>query len=110
MCDDSPDTPFELRVMSVADGTTRTVVPSFRGPLTWANNGRDLLFVRDDKELWRVGIDGADPQKVWQWDRTILDHRMHPDGRRLAFASGMETSELWLMENFLPEEVASAGK
>ena len=35
--------------------------------------------------------------------------RMHPDGQRLAFHSGGYVSEMWVMENFLPEAVAVGG-
>ena len=27
---------------------------------------------------------------------------VHPDGRRIAFTSGGDRSEVWVMENFLP--------
>jgi hypothetical protein len=34
----------------------------------------------------------------------LLNHlRVHPDGRRPAFVAGESSSELWVMEGFLPE-------
>jgi len=29
---------------------------------------------------------------------------LHPDGRQIAFRSGHYGDEIWVMENFLPEE------
>ncbi|MHC4540893.1 MAG: M56 family metallopeptidase [Planctomycetota bacterium] len=97
----------QLKTMSVADKTTRTIVSSFFGQLTCINDGRDLLFVRGkgDKELWRVSTAGSEPQKVWECEQLIINPRLHPDGRHLAFVSGTFISEMWVMENFLPEEL-----
>ena len=101
------DGTHQLKTMSVADKTTRTVVSSFFGQLTCINDGRDLLFVRgkSDNELWRVATAGSEPQKVWECEQLIAEPRLHPDGRHLAFVSGAFISEMWLMENFLTEEI-----
>jgi len=96
---------YQLKIMSVADKTTRTVVPFYTAHLNCINDGRDLIFVRgkDRKELWRVATTGSEPQKVWKCEQLIINPRLHPNGRHLAFVSGAFISEMWLMENFLPE-------
>ena len=101
------DDTHQLKIISVADKTARTIVPSFFGRLTCINDGRDLLFVRSksDKELWRVATAGSEPQKVWECEQLIINPRLHPDGRNLAFVSGTFISEMWVMENFLPEDI-----
>jgi Tol biopolymer transport system component len=103
---------YQLKIMSVADKTTTTIVPSYSAHLTCINDGRELLFVRgkDRKELWRVASTGSEPQKVWECERLIINPRLHPDGRHLAFVSGTFLSEMWLMENFLPTTVVAVAE
>lgn len=101
--DNDPNSDFLLRIMSIDDGATKTIVSSSVGKLTWGNEGRDLFFVRRGKEIWRVALAGSEPQKMWEWNEGITNPRLHPDGRHLAFVSGTRVSEMWVMENFLPE-------
>jgi len=77
--------------------------------ITWTPDGRYLLFGRkiDDEaklDLWRIPAQGGEPQKTGvTFDGWNVDVRMHPDGRRIAFASKqMDKNEVWTMENFLP--------
>ena len=78
--------------------------------ITWTPDGRYLLFGRkikngDNKlELWRISAQGGEPQKTGlTFDGWNVDVRMHPDGRRIAFASKqVDKNEVWAMENFLP--------
>jgi Tol biopolymer transport system component len=103
--DDSPGSGYLLQTMSVETGETKTIVPDSVGCLTSVNKGLDLLFVRRGKELWRVSAEGSQPQKVWESEQGIGYPRMHPDGKHLAFVSGISMSEMWLMENFLPRDI-----
>jgi Tol biopolymer transport system component len=82
--------------------------------ITWTPDGRYLLFGRkngDAKlELCRIPTQGGEPQETgltfYGWN---VDVRMHPDGRRIAFASKqVDKNEVWALENFLPE--SNAGK
>jgi hypothetical protein len=66
-----------------------------------------------DREVWRVWIDGAKPQKLdldvdFLGPQAASDQRLHPhpDGKRVAFAATEQAKSggggLWVLENFLP--------
>jgi Tol biopolymer transport system component len=81
---------------------------------TWSPDGRFILFGAPDPsdlrtwELWRVPVEGGKPEKMGlQRSWGIWHISVHPDGRQLVFAGrgGASTdSELWVLENFLPEK------
>ncbi len=88
-------------------------------PTAWSPDGKYILFARssspdDDPaylgnraELWRISVDGGEPQRMGMPMIRFYHLSMHPDGKHLAFTSfGPEwvESELWVMDNFLPEE------
>jgi Tol biopolymer transport system component len=78
----------------------------------WALDGRYILFGAPDPkdlssyELWRVPVEGGQPEKMGLQRRWGIWHiSVRPDGRQLVFAGrgGASTdSELWVLENFLP--------
>lgn len=84
----------------------------------WSPDGKYVLFARsisendpevvgDRSDLWRISIDGGDPQKLGLTMYRFFHLSAHPDGKHLAFSSlGPELvePELWVMENFLPEQ------
>jgi len=78
----------------------------------WAPNGKHLLFVqynstphpRDSMELWRIPVEGGEPQSVGLVGRRIHHMTIHPSGRRIAFNLQEYKPEIWVMENFLPAE------
>ncbi len=110
-----------LKVMPLEGGEAREIwnfgeakrgMPGFSH--TWTPDGRSILFAASDPEelatfeLWRITVEGGTPpertglrKRLGIWDLTF-----RPDGRRLAFASRggySDESELWVLENFLPE-------
>ena len=79
---------------------------------TWTPDGKYVLFSMHNPEengksqLWRIPVQGGEPEKLnigmWGFHRLTV----HPDGTRLAFISNgpsLKEAELWVMENFLPE-------
>lgn len=98
-----------LLVIPSGGGETREVLRMQKGGLSgveWTPDGRQLFFSRagdSAPELWRIPLEGGQPQKLelstdWQGDVSL-----HPAGRRIAFTAGKNRSEVWVMENFLPE-------
>jgi Tol biopolymer transport system component len=79
-------------------------------PLRWTPDGKYILFEHVEPgqnkwSLWRIPMEGGEPQKVGlEWDVRFLAS-VHPDGRHIVFSSPGSTGENsgnWVMENFLP--------
>jgi Tol biopolymer transport system component len=105
-----------LRVIPAAGGKPRDLIkiplPESIGPYAWTPNGREILFAKrsdyrkqDQKcELWMIPAEGGEARKLGLTIDRILELSIHPDGQRIAFSSGGPGAEVWVMENFLPEE------
>jgi len=75
--------------------------------VAWTGDSQNVLFMRG-KALWRIPAEGGEPRKLWTWEKRHLCFegiRVHPDGRKLAFAVTEPRNEVWVMENFLPQDV-----
>ena len=74
--------------------------------IAWTRDGRHLLFGRkigpEKTELWRIAIEGGEPQKVGVVSQGVYDIVLRPDGNRIAFSTRAYKPEIWVMENFLP--------
>ena len=86
--------------------------------LTWTQDGQQVLFRRHPdtnrqdlkEELWRISVEGGEPQKL-ELEMDPLRHlRIHPDGKRIAFNSGRFQAEVWVMKNFLPKAEVQAAR
>jgi len=67
-----------------------------------------VLFTKREKKgtgLWRISPKGGDTQKLWQSEKQLSGLSVHPDGRQIAFYTTKIDTEIWVMENFLPEEI-----
>jgi Tol biopolymer transport system component len=81
----------------------------------WSPDGRHIVFTPGNKEIWCVATDGGEPfqiadisnlgDKVWSWMP-----KWSPTGDSISFKVSHEKVQYWVMENFLPTAVASAGK
>ena len=89
---------------------------------TWSADGRYILFTKRSIEkpeeewkysLWRIPVDGGNPQKLGSNKSIFSSFSIHPDGRHIAFFSLHSLTggavlykehEVWVMENFLPTE------
>lgn len=73
--------------------------------VAWTGDSQNVLFMRGNA-LWRIPAEGGEPRKLWTWEKRHLSFEgicVHPDGRNLAFDVREVRSEVWVMENFLPE-------
>jgi Tol biopolymer transport system component len=111
-----------LKVMPAAGGNARVLLQTepnanivYGSRLEWTRDGRYLVVARltqkaqnphtDATELWRVPVEGGEPQRIGPRMERIRFPSVHPDGRRIAFDSGTSRPrrlEVWAMENFLP--------
>ncbi len=77
--------------------------------IAWTPDGRSVLFAKKrggpkgpNPELWQVPVDGGAAQNLGLAMDGLRHLSLHPDGRRIAFTAGQQTSEVWMIENFLP--------
>jgi TolB protein len=84
-------------------------IPGNQG-LAWTPDGRHLLVVRGSMEteigeLLRISVQGGETHEVSLTAKMLSSPCIHPDGRQLAFRAVSESAnEIWVMENFLPDE------
>jgi Tol biopolymer transport system component len=59
----------------------------------------------DNVELCRIPVSGGEPEKLGlKMNSGFVNMSMHPDGRKITFScQDQSVSEIWVMENFLPE-------
>lgn len=79
----------------------------------WSPDSRFVVVRRESKAgdgpdadgYWRVPVDGSQPRKMtWALNLSPSNRwiSVHPDGKRVAYTSGAQRFEVWVMENFLP--------
>ncbi len=79
---------------------------SRRGYVRWSRDGRYVMYqvsAGDSARLWRVPATGGNPEPlelVLGWGN---DAQFSPDGHRIAFDAGESSSEIWVMQNYLPK-------
>jgi Tol biopolymer transport system component len=110
-----PPKHHQILVVPEGGGEARPLTPLSVGifSIAWTPDGDAILYsayASDDMKdqrtsLWRVAVDGGEPEPVGLEMDAIQDLRLHPDGRRLAFAAGSGSVEVWVMENFLPSGI-----
>jgi Tol biopolymer transport system component len=82
----------------------------------WAPDGRHLLVSgrlasdpRDSTELWAIPVQGGPPRPLGvKRSGGISAASLSPDGKRLAFAGGNRTGELWSLSNVLGPALTGA--
>lgn len=110
---------WNLLVMSVEGGDPETVLEGldsdWTSSLTWSADGRSLLFTQEVPRsepaaegrdaavaLWSVRPDGGEPEELGRFPHRLLELDAHPDGRRIAFRTGVAEAGLWVMEDIAP--------
>ncbi|MCX6537514.1 MAG: hypothetical protein NT151_01065 [Acidobacteria bacterium] len=102
-----------IRVLPTAGGEARDLLLGVLDWWTypaWTPDGKTILFYKraagakgQKRELWQIPFAGGEPQKInLGMELEFRDLQLHPDGRRIVFTSGRNSSEIWAMENFLP--------
>jgi len=104
-----------LSVMPAAGGEARELVKTRTDGTnyrfcSWTPDGRYVIFATTSKgstpienvQLWRVAAEGGEPQRLDVGVDSPYYLRVHPDGRRVAIGTWTVTTEIWVMENFLP--------
>lgn len=113
--DKDPEKDHVIRIIPVDGGEPRDLLKGQLKDFTlhvWTPDGKEIIFGKlssDGKkktyEVWRVPVEGGEPQKIgFIRDEEMRSFRIHPDRKRIAFASRKSSTEIWVMENFLPEK------
>jgi Tol biopolymer transport system component len=77
--------------------------------LAWTPDGSQILFGKNSSqlvgksELWRIAVEGGEPQKLELTIDNLMHMRVHLDGQRIVYTAGEYKAEIWVMENFLPD-------
>ena len=89
-------------LLSVEGGEPREYPIEDPRNIAWMPEGNALL-VRSADEVFYVDLaDGQLRPIGLRMQGSWVPPDVHPDGRRIAYASGTRSAELWVMENFLP--------
>jgi beta-lactamase regulating signal transducer with metallopeptidase domain/Tol biopolymer transport system component len=80
---------------------------------TWTPDGKAMMLrvldfpAKRTSEIWRISVDGGKPEKLSEIDipEYVTDMRIDPTGRHIALRAITNLHELWVMENFLPEDI-----
>jgi len=76
----------------------------------WLPDGSALLVGTPGKPtpaIWKIAATGGSPERLPIEINHSGGFRLHPEGRRIAFAAGQQQSEIWVMTGFLPEQQAA---
>jgi dipeptidyl aminopeptidase/acylaminoacyl peptidase len=110
-----------LRVIPAAGGEPRELYRLDEGEvfgrsIAWTPDGKYILFVirplgnavrqpeQNKCSLWRIPVEGGEPEKLGLEMNNIEHLSVHPDGQHIAFFTITDKlAEVWVMENFLPE-------
>ncbi len=104
--EDPPTKSAVLEIVALDTGQSRELlkvpdIAMFYKVLSWSADGRFLFFSKDGG-LWRVAVENGVSEKLGITMGGLLQVRVHPDGRRIAFFAWEFGGELWAMERFLP--------
>jgi Tol biopolymer transport system component len=103
-----------LAIMPTTGGEIRELAESSTGgEYVWTPDSKQLLFAKfvagsgwgsSRQELWIVPASGGAPKNLNLESRMMWLLTVHPDGDRIAYTSDTSRAEIWVMENFLPDE------
>lgn len=101
-----------LRVAPASGGKVVEILklpmPEWISALAWMPDGKSILFSRgrrdridDPHRILKISKNGGSPQDLGISSEYVQDFRIHPDGRRIAIWTVTDTSEVWVMDNFI---------
>jgi Tol biopolymer transport system component len=105
-----------LKVMPAEGGRPETLLRLNKGEginsVCWSPDGNGVFYSKWRKgagktgvcDLWRISKEGGKPVKYGLTRNGMENLSFDPEGRRLAFNSWTVSSELWVMEHFLPDD------
>jgi Tol biopolymer transport system component len=106
-----PGDSTRLVLLPVDGGEARELPIREATGINWMPDGEALLFRRFVEvgplyEVLYLDLAEGEPHPIGLTVSGNPGLDIHPDGRRIAYASGKGGAELWVMENFLPEGTA----
>jgi Tol biopolymer transport system component len=83
-------------------------MPHWISSLAWMPDGKSIIFAQGRRDLidaphqiWKISIDSKRPFDLGISSEYVSDLRVHPDGKQIAISTITDSSEVWVMENFL---------
>ncbi|HSE41215.1 MAG TPA: protein kinase [Acidobacteriota bacterium] len=101
-----------LRIVPIEGGRGDTILklpmPEWISSLAWMPDGKSLIFSQGRRDLidaphrlWKISKAGGRRQDLGISSEYVTDLRLHPDGKQIAISTVTDSSEVWVMENFL---------
>ena len=110
-----PGGPDRLVLLPATGGELQEVALGTFSEVAWMPEGKGLLVYGslpegERMEVYYVDLEGGilQPLGITGGDLSLMLD-VHPGGHRIAYTSGTTGSELWVMENFLPESGGVGG-
>jgi Tol biopolymer transport system component len=108
-----------LWIKPLDGGEAREVAKAPAGELLlfqdWTPDGTTLLFTtwipepRQPVSLFRVSVNGGEPESLRLIREGLRDVSVSPDGTRITFTAGWPRAEIWGLENLLTKEQLDGG-
>ena len=79
--------------------------------LAWSPDGRFVVLAEEGENgaLWHVPLAGGDAKRMLSMKGLIRNPQVHPDGSKLLFDVRNSATEVWALENFLPNRIEIGG-
>jgi Tol biopolymer transport system component len=101
-----------LRIVPSTGGGSKQIyqlhMPEWISSLAWMPDGQSLIFSQGRRDLidaphrlWSISKNGSSQKDLEISSEYVSDLRIHPDGQRIAIWTVTDSSEIWVMENFL---------
>ena len=103
-----------LYIMSSQGGEPREIIryslPDTIVRHCWTPDGQNLILAIGNwktgvTKLYKVSIDSGQTHYLGLEANFLHSFSLHQDGKHLAFSSGKSAWEIWMVENFLPQDI-----